>query len=323
MVHADHGGHVVTHGAHGVVALVAVESPVAGFVGNEFHLAHLAHGHIRRHLGPAGGLRHGAAVGARDLELMTVDMDGVVGHGQIAHADAHLVTLTSHQRADSGEGAAVESPDIEIRHLVDARRHGAGLDRIGAEQEGIVALHLVDQRVGCLGVSDPQAHHAHGHLHHLIRMRVVHEGAGAARLELVDEGLARRDMGLVQAAHTVHAIGQTLAMPVDGGALGQAVGDEDAHLVAFHHLDRGARRLAVVAPHIDEEAGRHLAHHGLGHEVELLDARIHAPGRGPAVERDHGLVGATVGRRQRRGRVGAALHDGLGQGRHGNPADGH
>ena len=41
-----------------------------------------------------------------------------------------------------------------------------------------------DVRVSCaLGVGDPQAHHAHGHLHHFVGMRVVHEGAGAARPE--------------------------------------------------------------------------------------------------------------------------------------------
>jgi hypothetical protein len=36
-----------------------------------------------------------AAIGAGDLELVAVHVDGVVGHGQIAHADAHLVALTA------------------------------------------------------------------------------------------------------------------------------------------------------------------------------------------------------------------------------------
>src|SRR3990167_5417878 len=49
-----------------------------------------------------------------------------------------------------------------------------------------------------------------------LAMRGVHEGAGPARDELVDEGLARADGRLRQARHAVHAVGQALAVPVDG-----------------------------------------------------------------------------------------------------------
>ena len=45
-------------------------------------------------------------------------------------------------------------------------------------------------------------------------------------------------------------------MPVDGRALGQLVGDEDADLVALDRLDRRARRLAVVAPEMRLHARR-------------------------------------------------------------------
>ena len=153
-------------------------------------------------------------------------------------------------------------------------------------------------------------------------MRVVHERAGAAGLELVHKGLAHRDGWLVQPAHTVHAVGQALAVPVDGGVLGQAVGDEDAHAVAFHHLNGGAGALAVVAPHVDQKARRHLAHHGLGHQVEFLHAGVHAPGGRPAVERDHRVVRAARGGLQRRRGVGAGLDDGFGQRGQGHAADG-
>ncbi|MNT13146.1 hypothetical protein D3C72_1481050 [compost metagenome] len=153
-------------------------------------------------------------------------------------------------------------------------------------------------------------------------MRVVHEGAGAARLEFIDKGLARRDVGLVESAHAIHAIGQALAMPVDGGALGQAIGDEDAYPVALDHLNGRSGRLSVVAPHVDEKAGRHLAHHGLGHQVEFLDASVHAPRRGPAIQGDDRVVRPAIGRAQWRSRIGAGLRDRLGQGSHGDPADG-
>ena len=153
-------------------------------------------------------------------------------------------------------------------------------------------------------------------------MGVVHEGAGAACHKFIDKGFASRNRGLVEPAHPVHAVGQALAVPVDGGVLGQAVGDEDAHAVALDHFDGGPGALAVVAPHVHHEAGRHLTHYGLGHQVELFHARVHAPGGGPAVECDHGVVGAARGWVQWRCGVGAGLHGGLGQRSHGHAADG-
>ncbi len=170
---------------------------------------------------------------------------------------------------------------------------------------------------GCrvLGVGHPHAHHAHGHLHHLVRVRVVHEGSGAPRLEFVDIGLAHGNGALGQAAHTVHAAGQALAVPVDGGVLGQLVGHEETQAITLDHLDGGARALAVVAPHVHLEARRHLAHHGLGHQVEFLDAVVHAPGQGPPVERDHRVVGPSGGRDEGRRGGDRGLDDGLGQAR--------
>ena len=54
-------------------------------------------------------LRRGAAIGARHQELMPVQVDRVVGHGQVADADAHLVAQAHVQRVDPGEQAACGS----------------------------------------------------------------------------------------------------------------------------------------------------------------------------------------------------------------------
>ena len=66
---------------------------------------------------------------------------------------------------------------------------------------------------------DPKAHHAHGHLRHLVGMRVIHEGARATSDEFVDEGFAHRNLLLIEAPHAIHAIGQALAVPMNGGVL--------------------------------------------------------------------------------------------------------
>ena len=108
----------------------------------------------------------------------------------------------------------------------------------------------IDRHEGrVLRVDDEEAHHAHGHLHHFVGMRVVHEGTGLHEVELVDEGLAGLDMRLRQAADAIHAGRQDHAVPMDGCVLRQLVGDEDAHALAFHRLDGRPGRLPVIAPH--------------------------------------------------------------------------
>ena len=151
-----------------------------------------------------------------------------------------------------------------------------------------------------LGMHDERAHHAHRHLHHLVGMRVVHEGAAALELELVDEGLAHRDMRLGEAADAVHAVRQQHAVPMHGGVLGQLVGDEDADLVAFDRLDGRARRLAVIAPQLAPSCRARSRAHLLGDEMELLPLAVHAPRQRPAVQRHHRLVVLAVGGRERR-----------------------
>ncbi len=153
---------------------------------------------------------------------------------------------------------------------------------------------------GSLRVHHEHPHHAHRHLHHFVGMGVVHEGAALLQLELVDEGLARLDMRLGQAADAVHAVRHDHAVPMHRGVLGEFVGDEDADLVALDRLDGRARCLAVIAPQIDGHAGSEFAHDRLGDEMELLPGAVHAPGQRPAVERHHRLIVLAALRRDRR-----------------------
>ena len=272
--------------------LVAVECPVARRVRDELERAHLADRDVHCHFGPPRRFRNPAAVGAGDREVDAVQMNRVVGHGEVAHADAHPFAQTGHQRIDTRERAAVPRPQIEIEHGVDLRGIAAGIDVVGVDEEHEVAVHAMQRRI--LRMHHDEPHHAHRHLHHLVGVRVIHEGAGLLHLEFVDEGLAGLDLRLVQTADTVHAIGQQDAVPVDGGVLGQLVGHEDAQLVALDAFDGRPRRLAVVAPQPRDHAGRDLALDRFGDEMELFPAVARAPRQCPAVERDDGVVGAAI-----------------------------
>ncbi len=202
-------------------------------------------------------------------------MDRVVGHGQVADPDPDPVMLPHYQRVDAGKGAAVPGPQVEVGHLIDPGRGGARFDVVGVQQEHEISVDPHQRRVFRMG--NPETHHAHRHLHHFIGMRVVHEGAGAARHELIDEGFARRDSGLGQAGDAIHAIRQTLAVPVHGGMFRQFIRHENPHPVAFHHLDRRPRALAVVSPKVGFHAGSDFAHYRFRHQMEFLDAILHAP----------------------------------------------
>ena len=219
----------------------------------------------------------------------------MVGHREVAHTDAHPFAGARDQRIDAREDPAVPGPQVEVEHRRDPRRVTARLDVVGGQQKGVVAIDPVAPTI--LRMHDEQTHHPHRHLDLLVGMRVVHEGTAVAGRELVDEGLAGRDLRLRQATHAIHARGQQDAVPVDGGVLGQSVGHEDAHPLALDGLERGPRRLAVVAPQPRLHAGGEFAHHRLGHEMELAHAIDDTKGRAPAVEGDHRIVGRPGGGR--------------------------
>src|SRR5204863_11728 len=126
-----------------------------------------------------------ATIGAGHRKAVAVQMDRVIGHGEIADAHAHAIAKPYRQRIDPGEYAAVERPHIKIGHLGDLGQIGAGIDQIGAHDEDEVAVDAVE--LGVARMHHEYSHHAHGHLHHLVGVRVVHEGAALFQLELVDE----------------------------------------------------------------------------------------------------------------------------------------
>ena len=138
---------------------------------------------------------------------MPMQVNRVIGHGQIADADAHLVVQSHVQAVDTRKDTAVPRPQVLIEHGHDLGRIAAGVNVIGVEQEAKITLHVVNQWMFGLGVCDPKTHHAHGHLCHFVGVRVVHERAGAACHELVHKGLTGLNGGLIEPRHAVHTIG--------------------------------------------------------------------------------------------------------------------
>ena len=80
-------------------------------------------------------------------------------------------------------------------------------------------------------------------------MRMVPEGAGIGRRELVDETLPRPDRRLGQAWHAVHGVWQADAVPMDGGVLIEPVLDRDADRLALPQAQCRAGDGAVIGPH--------------------------------------------------------------------------
>ena len=102
-------------------------------------------------------------------------VDRVVGHRQVSATHPYPVALRHHQGVDVGEDPAIPRPEVEVRHLHDSWDEGARVDVVGGQEEGKVPVNRHERRIA--RVHDEEAHHAHRHLHHLVRVRVVHEGA--------------------------------------------------------------------------------------------------------------------------------------------------
>ena len=139
-------------------------------------------------------------------------------------------------------------------------------------------------------MKDEQAHHPHRLLHHLVEVRVIHVRPVLLDRELVLEGLARFDSGLIQAGHAVHPVRKDHAVPMHRGGLRETILDVDAEPVALHRLDGRAGRLSVVAPAVDLQARRELAYDGFGDQMKGLPTVFEPPGKRRSVGRYHRRV---------------------------------
>ena len=278
----------MTHRIHRVMRLVTMDCPVARLVGDEFVSTHATDRNIYGYFRPARFRSNPAAIGACHLEVVSMHVDRVIGHGQVANANPYPIALAHNQWINAGEGAAVPCPQVEIQHGADLWNIRTGFDVESVEKENEIAIDAVFS--GIARMHDEEPHHTHGHLNHFVGMGMVHEGPALSEFELVDERLSRFDVRLRETANPVHAARQKLAMPMDRRMLGQPIGDKDANAVALHRLDRRTRALAIVAPQMRHHSRGNLANHRLRDQMEFLPAVFHPPRQGPAIKRDHRLV---------------------------------
>src|SRR5262245_38165188 len=58
--------------------------------------------------------------------MMAMEMDRMIGHGEITHAHAHPVAEPRRHRIDAGKHPAVPRPHVEIGHLGNLRQREPG-----------------------------------------------------------------------------------------------------------------------------------------------------------------------------------------------------
>ena len=80
---------------------------------------------------------------------------------------------------------------------------------------------------------------------------MIPERAGILRHKIIGERLARPDRILGQMRHTVHRIGNTQAVPMNGSVLRKAIVERDAQTLSLPDADFRRCHLAVVGPYVD------------------------------------------------------------------------
>ena len=163
----------MTHCIHSMMRFMTVDRPVTQVVGRELICPHRAHWDVDADLWPLRRFRHPAAIRTGHFEIITVHVDRVVCHRQVANAHTHLVSLIHYQRINVGENSAVPCPQVEIRHRHDARHICSRINIKGVQHDQEITINWHERWV--LGVNNEHTHHTHRHLGHFITMGVIHE----------------------------------------------------------------------------------------------------------------------------------------------------
>src|SRR5207245_2633600 len=172
-VHRQHVWYAMPHLVHHEVGDMVVQSAVAGIIRFELDVPRRSYRHhdgSLRKLGRSGGR---AAIRTNDPEAVAVEMDRVGIHtAEIPDTDPNALPASNYERVRAGEHSAIESQKVEVRHHRGIRCRGAGLHEPLREHDCEIAAHAGFLRPPRM--DNEEAHHSHGHLHHLVKVRVVH-----------------------------------------------------------------------------------------------------------------------------------------------------
>jgi len=168
--HDSHGN--VSVGIDDVVKLMAMKSPNTGIRGYKLYIPGGPRWHTDSIARPLGRRRDRPPLGTHYLPRMTMNMDRMAAHGQVAEADPNPITL-------------LYGHDLNIRGYLSIKREPVEIhgDKVGSiiarsqceslEHDGKVPM---DFSPGPPGMDNKKSPQAHSILLHHVEAGVVHEG---------------------------------------------------------------------------------------------------------------------------------------------------
>src|SRR5690349_429075 len=207
---------------------------------------------------------------------MAVEMDWMTIHAEVGETYSYPLTQFDDQRVSSRPDPAIESEDVEISHHIGIRGEGPRANRPFLKKDE-------EMPIDRLGISIPRMDdektlHAHRHLDHLIRMRVIHLRPVLVQSELIGISFTRGNVFLSHTADSIHSVRRKDTMPVHGSWFGQFVSHQNANAIAFHCLNCRTGALTIVTPAVHCHAWSKFTSHRFGHKVKLFSPILHRPG---------------------------------------------
>src|SRR6266704_3167207 len=253
---------------------MAVQHPVAGIVGDELYITCLSNTDEHSISGRPRCLWLSPTFATRNYKRVPMQMDRMVIHAQVDHANSHTVAQPHKQRRSRRSSFAIESEPVEF-HVHGVRSRIARQNGVLLQQDHEVAINR--RIVRLLWVHDEGAQHADHFLHS--QVRVIKVGAFLMKREFIDKSAAWLDRVLARSWCPVHVVRDFKSMPVHRERLRQMVINNDPNPVALIYLNRWPGSAAIESPQVRHFARYQLLFHRLGNEMELLNISLHAPGK--------------------------------------------
>ena len=229
--------------------------PDAGIVGRKFNVPCLAGSYQNGIFIDLCLLHYRKAIGGHDLELMPVQVDGVVVHLDIAEPDAHRVSIIDLQRKGLWVTGAVDGKKVEGRvheaEWVEPGGQFAPLQLMDSPFLQDTEIVFVILTVLGLGVFHNQsAEKACVILRHDIHVRVIQVSPWRIRyLEAIVHMTIRLNKGgRLNGRHPVHIVGDIQPVPVHACFHRQMIDDTDDNFIAGEDVDRRPGSRTVVSP---------------------------------------------------------------------------